>query len=219
MISLFYRAWEKYRSGINVEKCRYARGAPGPESIDLFSHALFSLAGLGTAGLRGRMAINDDYFVYYCGCFSQRPPNPLSLQGMLQELLRAEVVVRQFFGQWLQLSPDERTRMPAGNEVRTVKVQLGRGAVAGERVWDVQSKFRLRVGPIGYACFRRLLPSADGLLSLCQFVRTYVGPEFDYDVQLVLRGREVPWCAWMASHVSAGIRGFASRPFNATSTT
>src|SRR5208282_3915063 len=125
----------------------------------------------------------------------QRPPNPVSLRGMLQELLKAKVLVKQFFGQWLQLSPDEQTRMLLGGEVPTLRVQLGRGAVAGERVWDVQSKFRIRIGPINYAFFCRMLPSADRLLSLCQFVRTYVGPEFDFDVQLVLRGPEAPWCA------------------------
>ena len=141
------------------------------------------------------MAIDDDYFLYYSGCFSQRPPNPLSLQGMLQELLKTKVFVQQLFGQWLQLSPDEQTRMTRGGEVPTLRVQLGRGAVAGERVWDLQSKFRVRIGPIDYAFFRRMMPSADRLLSLCQFVRTYVGPELDFDVQLVLRGPEAPWCA------------------------
>ncbi len=192
LISLFYRAWEKYRAGILVEQNRYAES---PADLDLFSFAMFSLVGQGTDGQRGRMAISDDHFVYYSGCFSQRPPNPLSLQRMLQELLKTKVFVQQLFGQWLQLSPDEQTRMPAGNEVPTLRVQLGRGAVAGERVWDLQSKFRIRIGPIDYALFCRMMPSNDHLLSLCQFVRTYVGPEFDFDIQLVLRGPDAPWCA------------------------
>ena len=199
LISLFYRAWEKYRLGIVVEQGRYAgAGTMHPWSaadIDLFSFALFSMVGLGTGGQRGRMVINDDYFLYYSGCFSHRPPNPLSLQLMLGEVLKAKVLVQQMFGQWLQLLPEEQSRMPAGNEVPTLRVQLGRGAVAGERVWDLQSKFRIRIGPIGYAFFCRMLPSADRLLAICQFVRTYVGPEYDFDVQLVLRGPEVPWCA------------------------
>jgi len=192
LISLFYRAWEKYRAGINIEKCRQAES---PADLDLFSHALFSLVGLGTGGQRGRMTIDDDYFVYYSGCFSHRPPKPLSLQRMLRELLATQVFLQQLSGQWLQLVPEEQTRMPVGNEVPTLRVQVGRGAVAGARVWDLQSKFRIRIGPIDYAFFCRMLPSADGLLSLCQFVRTYVGPEFDFDVQLLLRGPDVPWCA------------------------
>jgi type VI secretion system protein ImpH len=192
LISLFYRAWEKYRAGILVEQNRFGQSAA---DIDLFSFALFSLVGLGTGGQRGRMAIHDDHFLYYSGCFSQRPPNPASLQGMLQEILKSQVWVQQFFGQWLKLLPEEQTCMPRADEVPTLRVQLGGGAVAGERVWDMQSKFRVRIGPVGYAFFCRMMPSADRLLPTCQFIRTYVGPEFDFDVQLVLRGPEVPWCA------------------------
>ncbi len=192
LISLFYRAWEKYRAGINIEQCRYAGS---PADLDSFSFAMFSLVGLGTGGQRGRMAIDDDYFLYYSGCFSQRPPNSLNLQRMLQETLKSDVLVQQLFGQWLQLLPEEQTRMPAGDEIPTLRVQLGRGAVAGTRVWDLQSKFRIRIGPIDYPQFCRLMPSSDRLLALCQFVRSYVGPEFDFDVQLVLRGPAAPWCA------------------------
>ena len=150
LISLFYRAWEKYRAGINIEQSRYAGS---PADLDLFSFAMFSLVGLATGGQRGRMAIDDDYFLYYSGCFSQRPPNPLSLQGMLQELLKTKIFVQQLFGQWLQLSPAEQTCLPVGRELPALRVQLGRGAVAGERVWDLQSKFRIRIGPIDYAFF------------------------------------------------------------------
>ena len=192
LISLFYRAWEKYRAAINIEQSRYAGS---PADLDLFSFAMFSLVGLGTGGQRGRLVIDDDYFLYYAGCFSQRPPNPLCLQRMLQELLKTKIFVQQLFGQWLQLSPDEQTRMTVGGEAPTLRVQLGRGAVAGERVWDLQSKFRIRIGPVDYAFFRRMMPSTDRLLSLCQFVRSYVGPELDFDVQLLLRGPEAPWCA------------------------
>ncbi len=57
LISLFYRAWEKYRAAINIEQCRYAES---PADLDLFTFAMFSLVGLGTDGQRGRMALGDD---------------------------------------------------------------------------------------------------------------------------------------------------------------
>ena len=37
------------------------------------------------------------------------------------------------------------------------------------------------------------MPDGDGLRPLAEMVRTYVGPEFDFDVQPVLRPEEVPW--------------------------
>jgi type VI secretion system protein ImpH len=188
LISLFYRAWEKYQAGILVESNRYS---PPREDVDLFSFALFCLLGLGTGGQRGRMAVADDVFLYFAGCFAHRPATAISLQRMLNEFLGTPVRVLQFRGQWLALAPEDQTRLDSFSAA--VSGQLGRGAIVGERVWDVQSKFRVRIGPIGYAMFRQLMPSEDRLLGLMQFIRSYVGPEWDFDVQLVLRRQEVPW--------------------------
>src|SRR5262249_22056591 len=66
--------------------------------------------------------------------------------------------------------------------------------VVGARVWDVQSKFRLRIGPLSWRQFRALMPNGKALRPLCQFTRTYVGLELDFDVQPVLLPNEVPPC-------------------------
>ena len=71
--------------------------------------------------------------------------------------------------------------------------QLGVTAVLGDRVWDVQSRFRMRLGPLTYAQYCRFLPCGDGLEPICHLVRTYVGSEFDFDVQPVLKAGEVPF--------------------------
>ena len=131
---------------------------------------------------------------------------------MLSELLRTDVRVLQFQGQWLALPAEGQTRLDSA--AATIAGQLGRGAIAGQRVWDVQSKFRVRVGPIGYALFCRLMPCGDLLRPLCQFIRTYVGAEWDFDVQLVLRREEVPrarldgncrlgWNSWTSATTSS----------------
>ena len=73
-------------------------------------------------------------------------------------------------------------------------MQMGVHMVMGERVWDVQGKFRILLGPVGYGEFCRFLPDAPVLRSLCEMVRLYAGAEFDFDVQLLLLGREVPAC-------------------------
>jgi type VI secretion system protein ImpH len=71
-------------------------------------------------------------------------------------------------------------------------------AVAGERVWDVVSKFRVRLGPLRYAEFVEFLPdpapvaARKGIFLLSQLVRLYVGMELDFEIQLALRGDEVP---------------------------
>ena len=64
--------------------------------------------------------------------------------------------VIQFTGQWLYLEPASQSRLPT--EEGGVNCELGVNAVAGERVWDVGSKFRVRIGPLRYAAFEEYLP-------------------------------------------------------------
>jgi type VI secretion system protein ImpH len=45
-----------------------------------------------------------------------------------------------------------------------------------------------------YTQFRGLMPDGAGLRALGQMTRAYVGPELDFDVQVVLRRAEVPEC-------------------------
>ena len=70
----------------------------------------------------------------------------------------------------------------------------------GEKVWEVQSKIRVRVGPVRYPQFAsfmpRLRPVAGGnaFFMLSHLVRLYIGPELDFDVQVILAAKEVPEC-------------------------
>ena len=77
---------------------------------------------------------------------------------------------------------------------------LGLNVVAGERVWDVQSKFRVRMGPLNALHFTHFLPdrtptkARKAFFLLSHLVRLYAGPEFDFEVQLVLLAKDVPEC-------------------------
>ena len=81
-----------------------------------------------------------------------------------------------------------RRREPEGRHNRQ-----GRDVVLGKRVWNVESKFRIRLGPLGLDDFYRFLPPPIGecLIDLTELTRTYVGTEFDFDVQLVLCARRM----------------------------
>ena len=65
VISLFYRAWEKYRFQFVYEQVKL--GAVGDETEDFFTKCLYCLVGMGTGGLRGRQKIDDETFLYYGG--------------------------------------------------------------------------------------------------------------------------------------------------------
>lgn len=206
-ISLFYRAWEKYRFYIPYERGEYALSQP-----DSFTQALLSLVGLGIPPLRDRLRvsryieteeearvehlakIDDLVLLYFGGFLAHRPRNAVSLEKMLSSYFGLPSTVQQFQGQWLALAPENQTQMGGLN------CTLGLNVVAGERVWDVQSKFRVRVGPLGFADFTAFLPDRSpgparkAFFLLSHLVRLYAGPEFDFEVQLILRASDVPMC-------------------------
>src|SRR5690606_20979308 len=73
-----------------------------------------------------------------------------------------------------------------------VRGHLGVDAVAGERSFQRQHRFRIRLGPLGFADFKRFLPGSGSLGRLEQAVRLAVGDALEWDLQLVLRHDETP---------------------------
>ena len=53
LISLFFRAWEKYRFPL-----AYERGLPAGPEPDAFTRSLYCLVGLGLPPLRGRLRVS-----------------------------------------------------------------------------------------------------------------------------------------------------------------
>ncbi len=205
LISLFYRAWEKYRFPFAYERRRLAGD---PERIDDFSFALSALVGLGTSGLQGRLAFDDDAIVYYGGHFAHYPRSAIALEEILNDYFEIPVELEQFRGQWLYLSDDELSWLSTPKHPAGLNQCLGVSAIAGNRVWDVQSMFRLRLGPLDYRQFLEFMPIGRRLLEICQMVRLYVGQEFDFDVQVLLKARDVPYCKLPATPADASRLGW-----------
>lgn len=213
LISLFYRAWEKYRFWISYERATQIQQRPNWKSphklrdfslyerpqIDLFSEAILNLAGLGSPSLRyqvrnhdrlvNRREIDDETIRFYSGHLSQQRRSAVGLESLLRDFFGVPVQVHQFFGQWLCLDREYQTQLVLGGNT-----ELGVTAIVGERVWDVQSKFRIEVGPLTYSQFSKFLPSGSAHRPLAHLARLYAGLEFDMDVQLTLKSAEIPQC-------------------------
>jgi type VI secretion system protein ImpH len=188
MVSFFYRSWEKYKLPVGYERSQLDEaGAP-----DLVTRGLYSLVGLGTDKLRGRLEVDDEVFLHYSGHFSHFPRSASALQCLLEDYLEMPATVLQIQGQWLYLDPDDQASMPDARYPKGRNTQLGVNLIVGDRVWDVQSKFRLRLGPLTWRQFRSLMPDGPALRPLCQVTRSFVGPDLDFDVQPVLKPEEVP---------------------------
>jgi type VI secretion system protein ImpH len=97
------------------------------------------------------------------------------------------MAIEQWCGHWMALSERERTRLS-----RRGRSQLGRDAVLGANVWDVQHKFRICIGPLTLDQYRQFLPGGANLARLQAMVRHWIGLEFEWDLKLVLRHEEAP---------------------------
>jgi type VI secretion system protein ImpH len=179
--ALFFRAWEKYRLHFGVTR----------DARDRLSTYLLSLFGLGTRGLRDRLAVPDRALAFYAGVLAQRPRSAAGLAALLGDWFEdVPVAVEQFVGQWLALDPESLTSLrPFGGNNR-----LGVDAVAGSRVWHTQSRFRVRLGPMRWERFAAFLPSGAASREVLELTRFFAGVEFDVDFALVLRADEVPTC-------------------------
>lgn len=174
-VSLFYRAWAKYRFPVNYET-----------GNDPFTGFLFDFAGLGTDGLRGRSHVEDESMLPYVGLIAQKPHSQNALENIISDYFVITAKVVQFFGQWLPLGPDDVTLIGKQNAT------LGLNSITGTNVWDQQSKFRLRLGPLTFTQFLAFLPNGSARGALQSIVKLIAGIEFDHDVQLRLLGRQVP---------------------------
>lgn len=174
-VSLFFRAWEKYRFPV-----QYERGK------DDFTDYLFDIAGLGTGGLHNKLFIEDESLLPYAGLIAQKPHSATMLEQVLADYFNVPAKVRQFSGQWLTLDAESITRLGQVNS------GLGVNAVVGTKVWDDQSKFRVVFGALNFKEFQGFLPNGTAYKPMKAMIRFIVGEEFDFDVQLKLKAAEVP---------------------------
>ena len=197
VISLFYRAWRKYRFDVACEH----------GERDLFSRHLLSLVGLGTEGLRDRQAVSDDTLVYYAGLLAQRPRSAQALQQILADFFEVPVEIEQFAGAWYRLDPETQCRLSEGS---IDSGELGLGAVVGDEVWDQQSKVRVVLGPLTLERYADFLPGGQSWEPLRSWVRFFSNDEWDFEVKLILEREQVPACTLGAEGSSGPQLGWVS---------
>lgn len=196
MICLFYRAWA----------CTQQTASYDRQAQDRFASYVGSLFGIGVDSFRNRDAIADGAKLHYSGQLVCQNRNAEGLRKILQSYFELTVEIEEFVGQWIELPEEYRCRL--GRSVQSSK--LGSTLVVGKRFWECQQKFRIKFGPMGFKDYQRLLPGGDSVRRIAAWVRNYVGDEFGWELQLILRREEVPeirlgetgqlgWSTWLGS--------------------
>jgi len=204
LILLFYRAWAGAQSTVSLDRA----------GDDSFSRYVASLIGLGFATQRRRDAVADHAKFAHAGHFVRLTRNVEGLASVLRDFFAAPVRIVEFCCNWLPLAREQRTMLGSHGEAS----MLGVGAVAGNAVWDGQSRFRIEMGALPLPEYERFLPGGPGFAQLVAWVRNYVGVELAWDVRLILDRRVVPkttlgqygrlgWTTWLGQWRAAADAG------------
>ena len=177
MLSLLYRA--------------YASGEPTSSfdrkgEVDPFAQKVAAFAGLRGAAMAERDAMPDLAKLRYSGRLAHGTRNEEGLLALISGFFGAPATMESFVGTWLEL--DKKDTWELGNPHKPAK--LGQSCSIGSKVWTRQAKFRFRVGPVGLADYKRLLPGGDSLQRLKSLVNNYMGEAMMWDMNLVLRKGE-----------------------------
>ena len=173
----FYRAWARAQPVVGLDR---------PADAPIVRH-IGALFGVIEPASRERDALGDFPKLFFAGRLARSVRDADGLESWLSLRFGVPVRVEQFQGHWMPLGRDERSRL-----MRDGQPALGRGAVLGRTVWDVQHKFRIVIGPLHWERFASLLPGGEPLEQLRALVRQFVGFEFAWDLRLILRREDVP---------------------------
>lgn len=165
LVSLFYRAWQKYRL-----PARYDYNTENP-----IHRVIAALSGQPEGEF-------EPAFAYYAGLFLKAPRNAGNLAQLLGDLFRARVEIRQFAGRWLQMAPDEQTRICRDHRFN----RLGEDAVLGRKAWSCQDHIDIHIRCRHGGDTDSLRPGGRQLPLLRRIVRTYLGEPLTFNINLVL---------------------------------
>lgn len=181
LLSLFYRAWEKYRIGTHFENhIRTSRTDDG------FSQCLGNITGSMSSGFS-----HDT--IYYGGYFARRVRSATALKNIISDMLHTEVSINQFAGQWLFLQREDQSRIGSAKGFEGYN-RLGSNLMLGKRVWDAQSKFIVEIKPNSAEQFNQLIPGSDLYIRLCKTVRQFSGGSANFDIRMLLPPEDIPAC-------------------------
>ena len=192
-LALFFRAWADARPITQHDR---------PDE-DRFRAYIGAMIGIGTPAFRDANSISDFAKLQYAGLLAARVKSASRLRACLTSFLETRVEIEEFVGGWLELDPAERTRVGQANS------RLGQDCVAGESMYTVSDKFRIRVFVRDIKHFREFLPGSPLARQIADAVYLYLGLEYDWDMEVAIpageitpvklgRDAEIGWTSWMS---------------------
>ncbi|MBC8949537.1 type VI secretion system baseplate subunit TssG [Xenorhabdus sp. TS4] len=177
LILLFYRAWANTQPTVSLDR----------QDNQRFCHYFSCLVGMGLPAQQKPDTLNDHARYFLSGHLSRQGHNAEGLEKILSCYFHVPLKIVQNIPQWLKVEVQDQTQLKAGRNMP----RLGKSAFLGLALYDVQHKFRIKLGPLKLAEYKMFLPEESKSRQLRDWVYQYLGIEYAWDVQLILHQSDV----------------------------
>jgi type VI secretion system protein ImpH len=194
LLSLFYRAWEKYRFAIQFTG----------KQDDFYSRRLLMLLGIDPDTRSQDDPVPAYRYLGLAGLLTQTPHSAAALRAILGDYFGdMPVRVESCVGRNLPIPADQLNRLGLEN------CSLGKDLSLGDRVFDRACTFRVELGPLELEDFLSFLPTGKGTAQLHELVDHFNGDGLDYEVEISIRREAIPplqlsgrtallgWSSWL----------------------
>lgn len=193
-VSLFYAAWAQSQPVVQFDR----------PSEDRYAMYVGSLIGLGIPSLRNLDSMHHVSKLGFAGHLGSLPRHVSGLVSLIKSYFNVQTQVVEFIAHWMRIPKDDLVVLGEDN----MNGRLGINTIIGERVWQRQDKFQIRLGPLSLERYEAFLPSGKSFKALVAAVRNYVGIELLWEVNLILKKEEKPvtclgksgalgWTSWL----------------------
>jgi type VI secretion system protein ImpH len=203
LLLFFYRAWAQAQPTVQHDR-------PADDRYAAWLGAAVGLSG----SLRAQDTVPQTARLFHAGLLGGSGRHPEGLAKILSLHFGVPVRIEQHVPHWLAIDVQDRSRLGHARNrperVGATLARLGQNTSAGSKLWDRQYKFRVVLGPLTLAQYERFLPDGPAWRPLNDWIRQYVAPGLQWDVQPLLARHEVP-AARLGRHARLGLTSWGSR--------
>ncbi|HEX7933485.1 MAG TPA: type VI secretion system baseplate subunit TssG [Paraburkholderia sp.] len=198
-LTLLYRAWASAQAAAGLDR-------PGDER---FSFYIASLSGLDAEELRARRLPSHAH-LSASAHLVREARNPDGLRATLARYFGVPVEIEEYVFHWIVLDPEDHSHIgrPGAPSI------MNSGAMLGECVPDRQHRLRIIIGPLDMDEYLRFTPRGAALPVLVEWVRAFLGYEFEWELELRIRPHSAPpavvggpqqlgWSGWLGRSPSS----------------
>jgi type VI secretion system protein ImpH len=177
LLSLFYRAWKKYRFEASFRS----------DGGDRFTPRALAFVGLDMSAALPRFGLPPSEQLALAPLLALRTRPARSLQIVLERLFPGTPVsIEPFVARRVQIENSQRSQLGKLNS------RLNQDFVVGRSVEDRSSTFRVVVGPLGHEAFDAFVPGGRWHARLRQVIEQFSGGVLQPEVELHVNADESP---------------------------